>query len=100
MSMTPTRALIATVPVLALACGSNNHSSGSSADASTRSDAATTSDGTSDGAQGTGNNVVPMVVNAGPPNTGDFNVPFISVTICAPGTSNCTTIDDVSVDTG
>lgn len=94
--MTTTRVLIATVPMLALACGSKNHEPDSSQDASTRSDAATTNDAP----QGAVNNVVPMVVNAGPPKTGDFNVPFISVTVCAPGTSDCATIDDVSVDTG
>ncbi len=43
-------------------------------------------------------NVLPIIVDAGPANT--INVPFVSVTICAPGSSNCQTIDHVIVDTG
>lgn len=45
-------------------------------------------------------NVLPIVVDAGPANTNTVNVPFVSVTICAPGSSNCQTIDHVIVDTG
>lgn len=44
-------------------------------------------------------NVLPIIVDAGPANN-DFNVPFVSVTICAPGSSNCQTIDHVLLDTG
>jgi hypothetical protein len=29
-----------------------------------------------------------------------LNTPYVSVTVCAPGTSNCTTVDHVLVDTG
>ncbi len=43
-------------------------------------------------------NVVPMVVDGGP--AGVANTPFVSVTICAPGTSSCQTIDHIEVDTG
>lgn len=45
-----------------------------------------------------GQNILPVSVDAGPANT--INVPFVSVTICVPGTNNCQTIDHVSVDTG
>ncbi|HVI07666.1 MAG TPA: DUF3443 family protein, partial [Candidatus Binatia bacterium] len=46
-----------------------------------------------------GNNVVPITVNLGP--TGNYaDGAFASVTLCAPGTSNCQTIDGVLVDTG
>ncbi len=90
--MTTNRFLVATLPLLVLACGGRSDLQ----DASAQSDAATMTDA----ATGTVNNVVPMIVNAGPPSTGDFNAPFISVTICTPGTSNCATIDYVSVDTG
>ena len=45
------------------------------------------------------NNVQPIAVNAGPANN-TFNEPLTSITICAPGTSNCQTISDVLVDTG
>ena len=43
-------------------------------------------------------NQLPIVVDAGPANT--VNVPFVTVTICAPGGSNCQTIDHVILDTG
>jgi len=54
-------------------------------------------------------NVAPLTVDGGPviPNpsggtmlAGTFNQAYTSVTICAPGTSNCQTIDHVWVDTG
>ena len=43
-------------------------------------------------------NVLPMVVGAGPSN--NVNIPFVSVRVCVPGTSDCRTIDNVLVDTG
>lgn len=52
-------------------------------------------------------NFATVTVDAGPPalSTGpngysDANLAFVSVTICAPGTSTCQTIDHVEVDTG
>jgi hypothetical protein len=52
------------------------------------------------GAAGANNNVVPVVVDRGPHDIGTADVPFISVTVCVPGTTTCATIDHVSVDTG
>lgn len=46
-----------------------------------------------------GNNVIPLVVNAGPANNG-ANMPYVSVTLCVPGTSTCQTLSDILVDTG
>jgi hypothetical protein len=47
----------------------------------------------------TGSNVVSAVVDAGPANS--VNTLFVSVTICAPGsTTNCQTVDGIQVDTG
>jgi hypothetical protein len=44
-------------------------------------------------------NTQPAIVDAGPANT--TNILFVSVTICAPGSSvNCQTIDHIQVDTG
>ena len=44
-------------------------------------------------------NIQPVTVDAGP--AGIANLLFVSVTVCAPGsTSNCQTIDHVQVDTG
>lgn len=48
-------------------------------------------------------NVLPIIVDAGPlPSTSPtINVPYVSVTICTPGSStNCQTIDHIIVDTG
>ncbi|MFD1558187.1 DUF3443 family protein [Paraburkholderia silviterrae] len=44
-------------------------------------------------------NVVPLTVDKGPLGT-STDVPYVSVTVCAPGTDNCQTIDHVLVDTG
>ena len=48
------------------------------------------------------NNVAPLVVDAGPDpqNVPVVNVPFVTITICVPGTQTCQTIDHVAVDTG
>ncbi|HTD06154.1 DUF3443 domain-containing protein [Undibacterium sp.] len=47
------------------------------------------------------NNTVPMMVDSGPAAaSGVINQPYVSVTICAPGTTTCQTIDHVLVDTG
>ena len=53
------------------------------------------------------NNTVPIVVDNGPSSidTGanpyiDSDTVFVSVTVCAPGTTNCQTVDHVQIDTG
>jgi hypothetical protein len=46
-----------------------------------------------------GSNVQPIVVNAGPDNNYANGV-FTTVTVCAPGTSNCSNVSGVLVDTG
>jgi len=48
------------------------------------------------------NNVAPLIVDAGPDpqNAFDVNVPFVTITICVPGTQTCQTIDHVAVDSG
>ncbi|HYL91494.1 MAG TPA: DUF3443 domain-containing protein [Burkholderiales bacterium] len=47
-------------------------------------------------------NAVAIVVDGGPPGLPFLNpdVAFASVTVCAPGTNNCQTIDHIAVDTG
>jgi hypothetical protein len=62
--------------------------------------ALTSCGGSKQDAASTANNVAPLVVNGGPPGTGLADVPFVSVTICVPGTKNCQTIDYLNVDTG
>ena len=46
--------------------------------------------------------MVAAVVGPGPAaaNYGTFNSPYVSLTICQPGTSTCGTIDNVLIDTG
>ncbi len=45
-----------------------------------------------------GSNVAPITVDSGP--AGTVNTPFVSVTLCEPGTANCQSIDHVLVDSG
>lgn len=54
----------------------------------------------SGGSSSATSNSVALTVDSGPLG-GDVNFPFISVTICAPGSNvNCQTIDHIEVDTG
>jgi hypothetical protein len=50
----------------------------------------------------TGANVTPIIIDGGPPivPVGAVNVPYISVTVCLPGTTTCQTVDHVLLDTG
>ncbi|HAT30779.1 MAG TPA: hypothetical protein DCW29_07990 [Janthinobacterium sp.] len=45
-------------------------------------------------------NTAPMTVDQGPGTRAALNAPYVSVTICKPGTTTCQTIDHVLVDTG
>ncbi len=48
-----------------------------------------------------GDNVLPLSVNGAHCASGSYlNKPCVSVTVCAPGTATCQTIDDVLLDTG
>lgn len=49
---------------------------------------------------GSAANVVAVSVNGGPTTSPQTNLAYVSVTVCAPGTTNCQTIDNISVDTG
>ncbi len=53
-----------------------------------------------DHGSGSPGNVLPVVVNAGPPGGSYVNGLFTSITVCAPGTASCKTLDSVLVDTG
>jgi hypothetical protein len=44
-----------------------------------------------------GTNAVPITVNGGVANF--VNIPNVSVTVCAPGTNTCQTIDNIQIDT-
>lgn len=47
-------------------------------------------------------NVEPLIVDAGPTDlqATATNTPFVTVTICQPGTSTCQSVDHIEVDTG
>jgi hypothetical protein len=46
-------------------------------------------------------NSAPLVVDGGPPGVAAFNLPYVTVTLCSPGsTTACQVIDHVLVDTG
>jgi hypothetical protein len=94
------------IPLLALGCGGSSRK-----EAAPTQDAGPAEDGgpidhdggTTPGNDATppaANNVAPLVVSAGPPGTASADVPFVDVTLCVPGTTNCQTINYVSVDTG
>jgi Protein of unknown function (DUF3443) len=85
----------ALMSAVAAGCGG-----GSSSSIPSSSSSSSSSGSGSSGTSGTPvNNTVTLQVNAGPADN-SFNEPVASVTICAPGTSNCKTISDVLVDTG
>jgi hypothetical protein len=44
-------------------------------------------------------NMVDVIVDQGPSNT-SVNTPFVSITVCIPGSNTCQTIDHILVDTG
>ena len=53
------------------------------------------------GVTGLASNVALVFVDSGPAGASNIiNVPFVSVTLCRPGTSTCQTIDHVLLDTG
>jgi hypothetical protein len=59
------------------------------------------SGGSTGGTTPTPNNVVSVIVDAGPTSTmPDVNTLFTTVTVCVPGTTTCQTIDHIQVDTG
>jgi hypothetical protein len=90
----------AVLALLLAACGGGGGGGGSSSTASTSNasspaqSATTTATSTTVGAA----NAVTVTVDAGV--TDVPNMPFVSVTVCTPGTTQCQTINHVLVDTG
>lgn len=86
--------------LLAAGCGGGSSSSSSSSNATTNY---TTSNAGGNTIVTSGNNVAPLVVDAGPTvplEYSNVNVAFTTVVVCAPNTTNCVTIPDVQVDIG
>ena len=88
--------------LLVSACGGGGGGSGGSSSSSssgtTSLSAGPTVTNTSPSPQVVAANAVRVTVDSGVSNVP--NMPFVSITICAPGTSQCQTIDHILVDTG
>lgn len=88
-----TLGLVATITALAACGGGGGSSSGSSTSSSS-------SGSSSSSSSSTASNQAAMTV-AAVVNSNLINIPTVSVTVCAPGsTTNCQTIPNVQVDTG
>ncbi|RDK03005.1 DUF3443 domain-containing protein [Paraburkholderia lacunae] len=88
----------ALLALLVSACGGGGGGSSGSAASANSSTSASPTVSTSPSPQVVAANAVQVSVDAGV--SGVPNMPFVSVTICAPGASQCETIDHVLVDTG
>ncbi|RKF46592.1 DUF3443 domain-containing protein [Paraburkholderia fungorum] len=93
----------ALLALLVSACGGGGGGSSGSGSAANSSGTTSLSAGptvtnTSPAPQVIAANAVRVTVDSGVSNVP--NMPFVSITICAPGTSQCQTIDHVLVDTG
>lgn len=103
-------AVLACATVLIAGCGGGGGSTvgGSSSSQSSSSGGSGSTGGSGGNPPPTATNVLSVVADSGPTDPADpsagpiqtVNTPFVSVTICAPGTANCQTIDHISVDTG
>src|ERR1700729_3367796 len=96
---------VLTLSILLAACGGGGDSGGNSGSGS-GSGSGGNSGNTSPISGGptaqpiaaTAANTVPITVGPGAQNF--VNIPNVSVTVCAPGTSTCQTINNIQVDTG
>lgn len=77
-------------------CGGGGSSGGSS---TTTASPTSQNNGTQTGQQSLASNQVPVVVD-GAGTFEAWNRPMVSVTLCQPGTTNCTTIPNIIVDSG
>ena len=98
-------AVLALVLTLAACGGGDGGSSGSSSTGSTGGSSSTSSPGGGSGSSSPtpppSASVIANVVKVVVDNSYNFiNAPYVSVTICTPGTNNCATIDHVMLDTG
>ena len=90
------------VSVLLAACGGGGSDSGKSSASSGSGSSGSGNSGSSGSGStpiaSTASNTVPITVGPGAENF--VNIPNVSVTVCAPGTNNCQTINNIQVDTG
>jgi hypothetical protein len=94
--------------VMLAACGGGGDNNSSSSSGGSSGSGGGSGSGTGSGSSNTssanaqpiaanGTNAVPINVNSGV--AGFVNIPNVSVTVCAPGSSVCQTIDNIQVDT-
>ena len=88
-------AILLSSALLLASCGSGGNGSSSSSSGG----------GGTGGNGGNANNVAPVTVDFGPAellatNSADEDTPFVTITVCVPGTTTCQTIDHVEIDTG
>lgn len=103
-----THILLAIITLLAAACGGGGGSAANTSATPTQTQSAfypRSGPGMLIPHPTTAGNVMPIVIDAGPvPGVSEINVPYVSVTVCTPGTSGanaaCQTIDHVLLDTG
>lgn len=89
------RATTGSVAVAPAAAGTYDYTLTCSGDGGSASGSATLA------VSATRSNSAAMLIDNGPAGaSGAFNVPYVSVTVCRPGTTVCQTIDHVLVDTG
>jgi hypothetical protein len=90
---------VLSLSVFLAACGGGSSDSGSSAvSTSGSSGSGSTSTPNAQPIAATASNTVSIAVGPGAQNF--VNIPNVSVTVCAPGTSTCQTIDNIQLDTG
>lgn len=86
---------VLSVSVLLAACGGGGGDSGNS---SVSGGGGSSNGPNTQPTASTASNTVPITVGPGAHNF--VNIPNVSVTVCAPGTSTCQTIDNIQLDTG
>lgn len=79
------------------ACGGGGGSSSSSSGSSSSSSTTTSANPNETPTSSSASNTAAIAVNTGVANVA--NIPTVSVTVCAPGTSTCQTVNNVQVDT-
>jgi Protein of unknown function (DUF3443) len=101
-SSTPAGTSTSTSSTSSSTSSSSNSSSTSSSGSSSTSSGSSTGGASSSSGVGTavGTNYVPVLVNSGPSTSGTFNIPYASVTVCVPNTTQCVAINNLLVDTG
>jgi hypothetical protein len=100
------RLVIAAIALTIAACGGGGGGGGSSGGGggttSTSSSSALSSSSSSSSSSAALSNFTTITIDGGPSSLSysTANVPYVSVTLCVPGTTTCQTIDHIILDTG